>query len=186
MNSAKKTGLSSMIAIALITAGVKYYGEIPVTAETVTPGLEQLNSKLQENQQAIAVLSKKIGAINTHPVPETKALNAELGNEIRNLIRSELKTFAAAINNNPRAQVVPAEYQEQASFQEDDNLEAYAIAVSLMDTALSEGRWTREDSDDLQEVFFDLKNPQRVEIIKELMAAVETNQIEMETEGLLF
>jgi len=146
---------------------------------------QQLGKKLDANRNSINALKQSVESFGNGIKPGGDiSENSLLHQQIKQLLRSELKSFAASISTGQdyAKAIVSAEDNEQTN----ENIEAYETANDIVSAALTEGRWTQQDAKDFREVFGALNNKQRNELMQTLATSIEENEISLETPGFIY
>jgi hypothetical protein len=125
---------------------------------------------------------------DVHPEPTCAAAapSDEASRQVfASLIREELRQALA--NGTPASRQAKAEEIAIAqALNSPENRAAYQSASSVMQAAITVGRWTDEDGRTLREAFVELTNEQRTEVMQLLGSALGRGAIMVDTSGPLF
>lgn len=150
-----------------------------------------LEQRLVQLDQAVSALTHALEHPSSTDVhPETTCAASPSGDEVSRqslafLIREELRQALA--NGTPESRRAKVEEIAIAqALNSSENRAAYQSASSVVQAALTVGRWTDEDGRTFRDAFVQLTNEQRMEVMQLLASSIGRGAIMVDTTGPLF
>jgi hypothetical protein len=149
------------------------------------PGLQQHTERLAKIEQAVTSLTHAVrhpahaGVVPGRQVAATGSDERMLRQEVAQILREELRELHGCGEDSPS----PMENAAANLLNTPENIEAYAQARAVAQTALSVGRWTDEEVHILRQAFAHLTDEQRKETLQLLIPAMNRGELAVETSG---
>lgn len=172
-------GLSSWIAIPLTASATKEHEKT------------SHDRRLAQIERAVTALTHSLQSNDSKDaLPEPTCAAAQANEDvprqaIAQIIREELQ-LALTKGSPEREQARAQEIAIAQALNSPENRAAYQSASAVVHTALAAGRWTDEDGRTFRDIFPQLTNDQRMEVMQMLTPAINRGEIIVETSGPLF
>ena len=143
-----------------------------------------LTEKIDANRKAIESLTRAVEKLDDRLQHAAASESSVDYQRFQKLLRSELNVLANQINSGQGP--ASGDLADASDEQSEINLEAFGAANDIVGAALRAGTWDQQDAADFREAFINLNNNQRNELMQELTAAIENNELSLDTPGYIF
>jgi hypothetical protein len=172
--------LASLLVAAALGFGLARWTAPAFPAEEVMRRLDAQEALLE----ALARRLDNPAVTSPQPAPRTM-VGVDLSgirDELRQLLREDLRTVAAS----PVAEAQPKNREPAQLTSSPENLAAFQEARRLVDDSLTSQQWGDKQREELRTLRGQLTDRQYFELVRELVTAFNTRQVQAKTSGLPF
>ncbi|MCP3165619.1 hypothetical protein [Myxococcus qinghaiensis] len=154
-------------------------------ALTPNPAAEELMMRLERQDARMEALARRLETQAASPpvAPSPRAtvgmdLSALRG-ELRELLREELRTAIASVDDSPVLEKAPAPPPPPTP----ENVAAFEKVDRMVEDSLASGSWGRAQIQELRMLRRQMTDAQYMELVRKLLTAINSQQLRVEERG---